>query len=392
MEKLSYFAFIILGISGTVNGMALPFFIERFELSLSLAGLLLFASSLGYLTASTAFPYFTKQYSSKSIIAVALFTAGLGYGLLPLMPVWWLSVLVGFAANLGCGTLDVGFNTLIAGLEPHRAKPAMSWLHFSYGIGALIGPAFLSRLVSAGFSWFSFYFSTSILFALFLGLWHYRAQDWTCSDAEEERTGGNSSVFQEPFFWLLFVSIFIYVSAETALVGWIPTYLTNMNVYAADATVGISIIWLGITIGRGLCTKLSLRFTPKRILLLLTSGAALTMTVLIFIPLVWLVFAVLFLVGLFLSAIFPMIMLQGAILFPNATAQAASGLVIAGSLGALVGPSLLGIVGESYSLQAGIGITAAMMALSTFLISRCPATPQSTPSRNKASWNHFSQN
>lgn len=100
------------------------------------------------------------------------------------------------------------------------------------------------------------------------------------------------------------------------------------------------------------------------------------MTALIFIPSVWLVFIFLFLVGLFLSAIFPMIMLQGAILFPAATAQTTSGLVIAGSLGALVGPSLLGIIGESYSLQMGIAITAAMMGFSTFLISRCPASPQ----------------
>ena len=122
---------------------------------------------------------------------------------LTLMSVWWLSILAGFVANLGSGTIDVGFNTLIAGLEPHRAKTGHELASLLYGIGALIGPVFLSRLVSVGFSWFSFYFSTSILFALFFGLWHYKAQDWTGPNAEKQVTGVDSSVFNEPFFWIL---------------------------------------------------------------------------------------------------------------------------------------------------------------------------------------------
>lgn len=383
MERLSYIAFIILGISGTVNGMALPFFIEQFDLSLSLAGLLLFASSAGYLAASSAFPYLTKIKSTKSVISAGFVLIAVGYGLLPFLPAWWLAVLAGFAANLGCGTIDVGYNTLIAGLEPQRAKPAMSWLHFSYGIGALLGPVFLSRLVAVGFPWSSFYLTTSFLTILFLGLWHFKELDETDPKAEQHTDSANITIFKEPLFWVLFTSIFIYVCAETALVGWIPTFLTDMGVSATNATVGISIIWLGITIGRGLCGKLSVFLAPKSILLVLTSGTALAMTILIFVKPVWLVFAVLFLAGLFLSAIFPMIMLQGAMIFPSSTAEVTSGLVIAGSLGGLVGPSILGIIGEFHSLQMGIAVVAAMMLFSTLLITRCPSAPQSAKSEKE---------
>lgn len=172
------------------------------------------------------------------------------------------------------------------------------------------------------------------------------------------------------------IAIFIYVAVEVALVGWVPTFLTGLGVSASNASLGISVVWLGIALGRALSSQIIKHVNPKSLLLCLTSGASLGIFLLTFINPIWLVFCLLFIIGLFLSATYPLIMLQSASLFPRAVAQSASGLVVAGSFGAMVGPAALGLIGQYYSLQVGIMILAAVLFLSTFIIA---ATPRILP-------------
>lgn len=203
MQRLSYLAFVIIGLTGTIHGMALPFLIEDFHLTLSLAGLLFFANSTGYLIASFAFPFLQKRTSATRLLLIAFSVMVVSYTAFPLLPWWGLLLGFSFLASLGTGTVDVGFNTLISSLEPEIARPALNWLHFSYGIGALCGPAFLSRFLNLGLSWRSFYFSASLLSLGFLFLWanHVKKTDDGIFDDENQAT--STELYKEPAFWML---------------------------------------------------------------------------------------------------------------------------------------------------------------------------------------------
>lgn len=317
MQQLSYLGFGILGLTSTIHGMALPFLIEEFALTLSAAGLLLFANSFGYLVASVAFPFLQNRRTSGWLLSLAFLIVTATYGLFPLSPWWIFMIILGFVASLGTGTIDVGFNTLISSLEPKIAQPALNWLHFSYGIGALIGPAFLSRLLKLGFSWRSFYISSSLLALLFVALWRGNLKN-TPQEKPTTNSWGNA---------------------------------------------------------RALYKQVVKRLAPKPLLILLTSSTSVAMLILVFSKPLWLVFAILLLVGLFLSAIFPLIMLQSAFLFPQFVAESTSSLVIAGSFGAMVGPAFLGLIGQYISLQAGVAVLAGFMLMSTLIIAAVPQEP-----------------
>lgn len=379
MQQLSYLGFGILGLTNTIHGMALPFLIEEFALTLSAAGLLLFANSFGYLLASMAFPFLQKRRSSGQLLSFAFIIVAVTYALFPLSPWWTVMITIGFIASLGTGTIDVGFNTLISSLDPEKAQPALNWLHFSYGIGALVGPAFLSRLLNLGLPWDAFYFSASILAFVFVMLWRAQVKPTTSQNPHTTMRGNARDLLVQLPYWMLLVAIFIYVAVEVALVGWVPTLLTSLSVPAANASLGISTMWLGIALGRALCTQVIKRIAPRPLLILLTSCASLTMLALIFIQPLWLVFTMLFAIGLFLSAIFPLIMLQSAFLFPQFVAEGTSGLVVAGSFGAMVGPAFLGLIGQYYSLQTGVAILAGVMLISTLIIATVPQEPLKFP-------------
>ena len=372
MQQLSYLGFGILGLTSTIHGMALPFLIEEYSLTLSVAGLLLFANSFGYLLASVAFPFLQKRRPSARILSVAFLIIAVTYTLFPLSPWWALAVALGFLASLGTGTIDVGFNTLISSLDPEKAQPALNWLHFSYGIGALVGPIFLSRFAYFGLSWSAFYFSTSILATLFVLLWRNYLGTTVNNKSSTAPRANTLKLYKQAPYWMLLVSIFIYVAVEVALVGWVPTLLTSLGVRAVNASLGISVLWLGIALGRALCTQAVKKMSSRVLLLFLTSSTALAMLVLIFIQPLWLVFTMLFTIGLFLSAIFPLILFHSSSLFPMYVAESTSGLVVAGSFGAMVGPAFLGLIGQHYSLHTGVAILAGVMLLSTLILALVP--------------------
>ncbi len=365
LERKSYLAFIMLGMIAPINGLALPHLIGAYELSLSLAGLLFFTGSLGYITASSTYPFLQRFFTMKALLATgSVLTAG-GLLLLPLMPNWGSALAASFAIGLGSSVIDVGFNALIAGLESERAKPAMNWLHFAFSVGALSGPIVMSRFAAWTGQWMVMFWIGTGLFVLFTVIW---LQTPTFADEGESALNSGSegkSVYGHWRFWLVFAAMFVYCGAEVALAGWITTYLASEMAIAVDtAALGLSLLWAGLTVGRALSSKISARVDTRTMLIVLFAGSALTTASVVAAPTLWSVFAAVFLTGLFFSAIFPTLMLHGVAMFPKSASIISGGLVTSAGLGALVVPTLLGVVAERASLAAGILIVALMLLIS----------------------------
>ncbi len=73
-------------------------------------------------------------------------------------------------------------------------------------------------------------------------------------------------------YWLLLTAMFFYTAGEVALSGWIPTLLTGGGLAAEHASVGVSIFWLGLTLGRAVCARLSGKIKGRALLILLAGG------------------------------------------------------------------------------------------------------------------------
>ncbi len=374
LERYSYLAFVFIGIIAPVHGLAMPYLIANFSLSLGIAGLLFFAGSLGYITASSTYPLLQRRISVRRLLLIGAVLTALSLAALPVMPLWALALVAAYLTGVGSGVIEVGFNALIAGLEPDRAKPAMNWLHFAFSIGALSGPIVMSRLTAWTGQWMILYWSGAILFVLFSGLWHQAQLPPSVSAAQNNSNAGNERILASLQFWLLLISMFIYVGAEVALAGWIPTFLNTERSIAVDtAAIGVSVLWAGLTVGRAICSKLSSHFDTRTLLIILCSGSAVSTALTASVQAPWLLFLWIFLTGLFFSAIFPTIMLHGTALFPHAPGEVTGGLVTAAGIGALVVPALLGFVAEYASLAAGILIVAVMFILSVLLVVPLPA-------------------
>jgi MFS family permease len=147
---LAFLALISLGLPDAVLGVAWPSIRHTFGLSLSALGELLATLMAGYLVSSAVSGTVVRRLGVGRVLfysSVLIVLSLAGYAL---APAWWVMVAVGTLAGLGAGAVDAGLNAYAAAELPPRL---VTWLHACYGIGATLGPATMTAVLSAERPW-----------------------------------------------------------------------------------------------------------------------------------------------------------------------------------------------------------------------------------------------
>ena len=235
----------------------------------------------------------------------------------------------------------------------------MSWLHCFWGVGAMIGPAIMSRSIqSAG--WRSGFFTVSslqfvlcVILLLSLPLWK-RVAEKTGGAAPEQ--DADTLPADKGMFYVLRIkgvksvlfSFLFYCAAEATMGLWGASFMTNVKgVNAAQAAQWVSFFFLGITIGRfitGFAT-IKLRNTA---LIRLGEGIILGGIVLMLLPVPVVVNAVGFvLIGLGCAPIFPCMLHETPVRFGKQNARVIMSFQLSFSyIGCTVMPPLFGVLAE----------------------------------------------
>ncbi|MGO9308465.1 MAG: MFS transporter, partial [Spirochaetia bacterium] len=158
--------FVLFGVIFTVAGSALPQIIRTFGWSYTETGLVLAASSAGYLLSSFLNGFLVQRFPPRSIMLI-----GLGIGALSLsLFVRWPSPLLNFVLNLGIGlcqgSLEVVTNLEVIHMEQKGQSRLMNFIHASFCVGAIIGPAGVGYILREGIPLVSIFIAAAALSAL----------------------------------------------------------------------------------------------------------------------------------------------------------------------------------------------------------------------------------
>ncbi|MCD0171126.1 sugar MFS transporter, partial [Deinococcus sp. 23YEL01] len=166
-------------------------------------------------------------------------------------------------------------------------------------------------------------------------------------------------------FALFAALIASYVGLEAGYGAWTVRYLTELRV--ADAALILSAFWAALTVGRILTGVFAARLRPERVVL--GSAAGLLLCALAAsVP--GLAGAAFVLAGLALAPVFGTTL---AWLTRTLSARLVPFLLVAGSLGGVVAPALLGVLFARWGAPAipvFLGVLAALLALFTVLAAR----------------------
>lgn len=358
---LSFIAFISLGLPDGLLGVAWPSIRETFSLRLDALGILLVASTAGYITSSFLSGKLIAKLGIGGTLAASCFLTGAGLIGYTLVPAWWMLVLLGSVAGLGAGAIDAGLNTYIAS---HFGEGLMQWLHASFGVGVTLGPL----IMTAGLNWFNDWHwgyqnvgvAQIILagcFLLTIRMWQQTPELPHEEDKKEMRLTDYNTPIGETLkrsnVWMSLLMFFIYTGIEVSFGSWTYSLLTlSRNVPTEVAGLWAGSYWATFTLGRILAGLLTRRLGVKNLLVLGQVAAAFGAVLLWWNPFPTASIIAVSIIGFALAPIFPALVSLTSLRVGDQHAANTIGMQIsAAGFGAAVIPGLAGVLAENISLE-----------------------------------------
>jgi fucose permease len=289
LSAVAFLAFIALGLPDGILGVAWPALHAVLGIPLDALGLLLGAAMAGYILSSMGTGKLLALFGTGGLLAASTLLAGIslaGYALSPNLAVL---LLAGFASGLGGGAVDASLNTFAA----YRFSPrTLHWLHASYSLGALLGPAALSAVMAvsaAGSAWRLGYALVAAIQIVLALVFLLTRRAWSMNGPGQGAEGGESTsvthasihasihasygeTLRRPGVLQGVLAFFLYAGLEFAVGQWAYTLLTlGRRMETAKAALWVGVFWGSFFGGRVLAGLLPL---GGRVRLLLRLGPA----------------------------------------------------------------------------------------------------------------------
>jgi fucose permease len=343
-------------------------------------GVVLFGLSVGSMSGILCSAWLVKRYGARSVIRTTMSCAVIGMNILSIA-LWLASPLV-FAFGLcvfggSFGAAEVAINVEGAAIEREMKKTVLPMMHGFYSFGTLVGAG-----VGMAVTGFGLHAPLHILLAALVGI----APIFIAIRAIPEGTGKNpvqESHHQHkgvPFYrdiqlMLIGVVVLAMAFAEGSANDWLP--LLMVDGHGFSPTSG-SLIYAGFTLGMTLGRFTGGWFIDRysRVTVVRASAlmGALGIALIIFVDSAWVAGVSVILWGLGASLGFPLTISAASDTGPDAPGRV-SVVATTGYLAFLVGPPLLGFLGENYGLRSAMLVVLALVLVAA-LVARAVAKPE----------------
>ncbi|WP_160153198.1 MFS transporter [Microbulbifer sp. ALW1] len=286
-----------------ILGPLFPAFVDNFQISLWLAGLLPFSFFAAYGVTSIPAGMLIHNYGEKPVMLVAFTLALAGSLAFAMYPVLHIAMISLFMIGAGMAMLQVAINPLLrtaGGEENFAFFSVMAQLVF--GGAATLSPlvytgltqalndtnqssfviSFLRSIMNTDMAWVSMYWLFAIIALLFICLVAVirLPKVELREDEKVGALGSTLSLFKQKTVVLFFIGIAAYVGTEQGLANGISLFLQRYHGLPPE-TIGaetVSQFWMMLTIGCLLGLLLLKLIDSRYVLLGFSSGAVLALS------------------------------------------------------------------------------------------------------------------
>jgi fucose permease len=274
-----YLGFISLGLPDGALGIGWPLMRVDFGVPIHYAGFILFITLPLSAVSSLMSAHLGEKYGvGKLAFASALLTSSSLLGISTVQSYLGL-ILFSIGLGIGQGAVDALLNAYVA---KHYNARHMSWLHGCWAVGATIGPALMTRVISTSGAWSMGYLSLgsaqlviAIILLLSLGFWLH-------DDPETRNKTKVRSAFDLRMLFGMAL-FFLYVGAELSIGLWSNSYLIEkMGLAASVSGYLVALYYASIMVGRFLSGFVAVRLGNRgliRLGLMIVSGGLIMMFV-----------------------------------------------------------------------------------------------------------------
>jgi len=246
-------SFAIFGLADNIRGTAIPRIQAEFLLTELHLGLLLAASSVGYLVTCTFTAAIARRIGIKTCHIIGLLIIAASGACIYYAPSFATLVLAFFILNLGFGMLEISVGVIAATIFTKKTGTMMNLSHFFYGAGATFSPIISTSIMAARlgdqfFNWryvyiivLSFAFVPAIP-ALF-GRFRKR-------ESGKKKTG-YALLLRKPSIWLLVMLLSLGLVCEAGIGSWLVIFLEASYSFTGEsAALHLTLYFVCFTLGR----------------------------------------------------------------------------------------------------------------------------------------------
>lgn len=271
-----------------------------------------------------------------------------------------------FAAGFCMGALDVAMNGWGAEVEQALGKPVMSSYHGLYSLGAGVGAAAGAGAIWLGLTVGQHFLLWGVLMAVPLAF-ALRAS-WTSERQAANRQKGPLLAIPKGALFLVGILALIADLAEGAVTDWAALYqIQELGFESSQAAIGFALFSGAMVVMRLAGDRLIARFGSISVARVSGLAAAIGAALVVLGSHIWLIWIGCAVMGLGNAVIVPLAISRAAA-DPVMSRGAALAAVATLGYGAfLLGPPILGFIGEVISLRASFGLVG-VLAVFIFLL------------------------
>jgi len=376
---LSYF---LIGLAHVVLGSVLPLILEHYDREYSEGGTLIFAQFAGFLGGVVLSSTINRRLGKRGGLMLAigmLFAAELVYTTLP--PWEWMYV-TGVIAGFGFGMIEAVIGTIIIAAITEKTAVAMSRLEVFFGIGAMLMPLIASGMISLG--WWRWSFLVVSVFAIITFIFWTKGSFGTLdamliardhTSRKQKTVVYTKNQMRTLIVFILF--FFLYVGVEMSLANFMPSMLIEkMGMDKAGAALSVTFFWIAMSCGRLFAGYIAEKIRYKSYVLFSSLATLLMLSLFPLTNHVWSAFAVITLLGLFMSGLFSITLVFANKLMPGTEESTTSILIASGGIGGAILPLITGwsmdhlVVNQSAGMLAMFTVGLCILSIAAFQVQR----------------------
>ena len=351
VKAMTYAMFAMFAMTTDSVGVIIPEVIRTFRLSLTAGGTFQYATMGGIAIAALALGTLADRIGRRAAIvagltlfaaACFLITAGGSFA--------FFAVLLA-VSGLAIGIFKTGALALIGDLSSSTREHTsiMNMLEGFFGVGAIVGPAVLARLLGAGLPWTRLYLLAGSLCVVLIAVASLVRFPKPARSASHDAGHGIAETMSNPYVLAFSAGAFLYVGVEAAIYVWMPTLLAGYTGSAMMlATYSVSAFFLLRAAGRFLGAWILNRFQWQPVLALFSGCILLCFVLAVTGGVPWAVYT-LPLSGIFMSIMYPTINSKGISCLPKSRHGAGAGVILFFTcVSAVLSPLAIGAVGDAF--------------------------------------------
>jgi fucose permease len=370
----TYLAMLFLGVGTAIIGAAA----RNIGLSPAQIGLLLAVQNAGFGVAVLVCGLLGDRYPKPAIVLAGSLILAPGFLFLYRSDLFWINGVIMLAIGLGSGAYEGSTDALMFDLHRARAGLHINVNHFFVTLGSILITLYLLGLQM---NWQAAMVQSAVAvfgLALFFALVRVRAQP----------SGGESLAHRlkvlgrDRRMRFLFVAVLLAVGVEIGAIGILATYLAELRGFTLTTSkLGLVVFLLGMATGRLLIGFLIRRGQLPGYIIALFAASAAMFAVLVGLNLGPLTWPALYLAGLGMSALLPLMLTLAGLSHPDSPGAAMGALKVAIPIGGVLVPFVMALLAAnaSFALSLAVFPLALLGGLLAFLGSGFRPAAQALP-------------